>query len=284
MTPMSVGVVVVYYRTPEALRGCIAGLEAQGDALSDAVLVDTGAAESGQLQPPAAVGDVRWLAAPGNIGFGAAANLGAATLQTDAILVMNADVVLAPGAVAALRDMVAERDEIAIVAPRVLDPDGQIELNARSFPTVATGVLGRAGRATAVLRRLGWLPAGLAGAESDVACQVDWVSGACMLVGETDWAMLAGFDEGYWMYWEDADLCRRARTAGRETWFVPHATCRHATGSSGTSPRTLRAFHHSAARYYERHLSRSTADRVLARAALDLRCRIVIRRRAARGV
>ena len=58
-----------------------------------------------------------------------------------------------------------------------------------------------------------------------------------------------GFDEGYWMYWEDADLCRRLAEADWAVHYEPDAVVHHATGASGTSERTIRAFHDSAARF-----------------------------------
>jgi N-acetylglucosaminyl-diphospho-decaprenol L-rhamnosyltransferase len=276
---MTVGAVVVHYRTPDALAHCLDGLRRQGPRLHGVVVVDTGAAEAGDLAPPAVVGSrEQWLPAPGNIGFGAAANLGAAALSTDAVLVLNADVVLDAGAIDRLAATLDERPAAAIAAPRIIDAAGEVELNARAFPTPLTGVLGRASRLTAILRRLGSLPTTLAGAESGDPRRVDWVSGACAMVRSEDWAALGGFEEVFWMYWEDADLCRRAWEAGRETWFEPRAGCRHATGSSGRSARTVRAFHRSAALYYERHLARTAVDRMLARALLEARCRLVLRR------
>jgi GT2 family glycosyltransferase len=276
---MTVGAVVVHYRTPEALAVCLDGLRRQGPRLRRVVVVDTGAAEAGVFAPPTPVGSrEQWLPAPRNVGFGAAANLGAAALSTDAVLVLNADVVLDPGAIDRLAATLDERPAAAIAAPRIIDAAGEVELNARAFPTPMTGILGRASPLTAILRRLGTLPPALAGAESEDPRRVDWVSGACAMVRSEDWVALGGFDEGFWMYWEDADLCRRAWAAGRETWFEPHASCRHATGSSGRSALTVRAFHRSAARYYERHLARTAVDRRLAHALLETRCRLLLRR------
>ena len=277
--PMTVGAVVVHYRTPDALARCLEGLRDQGAAVRSIVVVDTGAAELGDLKPPTTMaGNEQWLPAPGNVGFGAAANLGAGQLSTDAVLVLNADVVLDSGAVDRLVETLDQRPAAAIVAPRIIDSAGEIELNARAFPTPLTAILGRTSWLTAALRRRHKLPAALALAESQQPRRVGWVSGACALVRSSDWAALGGFDEGFWMYWEDADLCRRAWESGRETWLQPHARCWHATGSSGRTARTVRAFHRSAARYYARHLGVTRFDRALARILLETRCWFVLRR------
>jgi N-acetylglucosaminyl-diphospho-decaprenol L-rhamnosyltransferase len=98
-----------------------------------------------------------------------------------------------------------------------------------------------------------------------------------MLVRREPFADVGGFDEGYWMYWEDADLCRRLADQGWRTMFCVEAECRHQTGSSGRSARTVESFHASAARYYERHLARNTLDAWLARTILNVRMKIVLR-------
>ena len=108
--------------------------------------------------------------------------------------------------------------------------------------------------------------------------RVDWVSGACMLVRRRAFEQVGGFDEKYWMYWEDADICRRLHDSGWAVTLHPEATAHHSTGSSGQSERTIEAFHLSAARYYEQHVARTTLASRVARAALRLRMRVLLRR------
>jgi N-acetylglucosaminyl-diphospho-decaprenol L-rhamnosyltransferase len=104
-----------------------------------------------------------------------------------------------------------------------------------------------------------------------------------MLVRREPFEAVGGFDEGYWMYWEDADLSRRLRNDGWRTGFCVEAQARHLTGSSGRSARTIRAFHDSAARYYTRHLARGVTSARLGRAVLALRARWMLRREGRRG-
>jgi GT2 family glycosyltransferase len=82
--------------------------------------------------------------------------------------------------------------------------------------------------------------------------EVDWVSGSCMLVRRDAFVQVGGFDPRYFMYWEDADLCRRLRSAGWRVRYRPDARVVHTVGqSSRTAPRmAIRAFHDSAYRYY----------------------------------
>jgi GT2 family glycosyltransferase len=107
--------------------------------------------------------------------------------------------------------------------------------------------------------------------------RVDWVSGACMLIRRSAFDSVGGFDEGYWMYWEDADLCRRLVDQRWEVQFEAAAVAHHATGASGVNTRTIRAFHESAARFAARHIARSETERKLIDAALRARTWLALR-------
>jgi GT2 family glycosyltransferase len=212
-----------------------------------------------------------------NLGFGTACNLGARTSAGDYLLFMNADLALGERACERLRLAAQHDPRIGVVGPRVYAADGAIELSARAFPTVATGLVGRSSLLTKVLHRLNRTPAGVSGALG-AGGRVDWVSGACMLVRRRAFEQVRGFDENYWMYWEDADLCRRLHDAGWATMLHTDAEARHTTGSSGRNERTVEAFHDSAARYFELHVARTAAGARLARALLRTRMRIMLHR------
>jgi len=147
-----------------------------------------------------------------------------------------------------------------------------------------TGLFGR----TTVLRRL--LPelavarrnvvSSEAGHSQDGSVTVDWLSGACLLVRREALLSANGFDERYFLYWEDADLCRRLRGNGAQVRYVPAATAIHRVGQSSRSVRasSIRAFHDSAYLYYSTHVaSTSLAKRWLARMLLSIRCWLYLR-------
>ena len=146
-------------------------------------------------------------------------------------------------------------------------------------PSAWTGLFGRHGlltrlfpRSTAARRNLP--AADLVQADVDSAI-VDWVMGACMLIRRDRFVEVGGFDERYFLYWEDADLCRRLRARGYETRYVPGAQVVHVGAvSSGTrSSFATREFHRSAYRYYATHVVPTPwhPARVFARLALTLR-------------
>jgi GT2 family glycosyltransferase len=277
-----VAAIIVYFRTPTTLAACLDALRLQTSPPDEILVIDNSSAEDGLDQRPAPGVDWRWVGAERNVGFGAACNLGARTSAGEHLLFLNADVVLGEGACEHLRLAAENNPRIGVVGPRVYAADGAIELSARAFPTVATGLLGRSSMLTKLLARLNRAPAGVSGALG-TGGRVDWVSGACMLVRRRAFEQVQGFDENYWMYWEDADLCHRLHDAGWGTMLCTDAEARHSTGSSGRSERTIEAFHDSAARYYERHVARTALGARLARAVLRARMRIMLYRDGHRG-
>jgi hypothetical protein len=215
-----------------------------------------------------------------NVGFGRGVNQGIAATTAPIVLIMNPDCRLSPGATEALREELLRHDRCAIVGPRVLDPDGAVQGSARGDPDMFTGLFGR----TALLQRL--LPriaasrrnviTDAATGTATTSLVVDWVSGACMLARRDALQAVRGFDERYFLYWEDADLCRRLRAGGWHVRYVPRAAAVHQVGHSSRTARaaSLRAFHQSAYLYYATHVAPGALNpkRPVARALLAARC------------
>ena len=210
-----------------------------------------------------------------NVGFGRGINQGVTASRAPFILIMNPDCRLEPGAVATMRAELEARPRCAIVGLRVLDPDGSEQGSARGDPDMLTGLFGRTGP----LRHL--LPSAAVSRRNVVSTgresvTVDWVSGACMLVRRSAFEEVGGFDPRYFLYWEDADLCRRLRARGYEIRYVPGATAVHQVGHSSRTARaaSIRAFHESAYLYYVTHVAPGAFNpkRAIARVLLAARC------------
>jgi GT2 family glycosyltransferase len=215
-----------------------------------------------------------------NVGFARGVNQGVSLTSAPYVLILNPDCRLRSGALPILRAVLDAQPECAIVGPRILDPDGSIQGSARGDPDMLTGLFGR----TTFLRTLApFLPAArrnvvvdralASGATSSV---VDWLSGACMLARREALQAVGGFDERFFLYWEDADLCRRLRARGLHVRYVPGAVAVHRVGQSSRTARAsaIRAFHESAYLYYVTHVApaRLNPKRAVARAVLNTRC------------
>jgi len=291
MTPSSSGApvfaaVLVNYNAGQELVHALQSIaDEAGGRQWEAVVVDNassdGSGDGVQLFAPYA----RLIRNPTNVGFGTAINQGVAATTAASVLVMNPDCFLEPGAMAALQAALDRHPDCAIVGPRILNPDRSVQGSARGDPDMFTGLFGRSSWLRRVLPDLavsrrnvlhGDVPHGDAEGESAGARPVDWLSGACMLVRRSAFDRVGGFDERYFLYWEDADLCRRLRAVGYHVRYVPTATAVHRVGHSSKTASVLatRAFHASAYRYYATHVARGTVNpkRLLAKAILAARC------------
>jgi GT2 family glycosyltransferase len=191
------------------------------------------------------------------------------------VLLMNPDCRLTPDALDTLAAELDEFDACAIAGPRIVNPDGSIQGSARGDPDMFTGMFGRAALFRRLFPRLSVSRRNVidVGDAMDTI-EVDWVSGACMLARREALVQVGGFDERYFLYWEDADLCRRLRGRGYQVRYVPGACAIHRVGQSSRSAKypAIRAFHESAYLYYATHVApRSPGRRALARLILTAR-------------
>jgi len=182
-----------------------------------------------------------------NLGYGGGANRGVAATDADIVVVLNPDLVVHPGAIAAMARTLQADAVVAVVGPRIVEADGTRYPSARRFPTAADAV------GHALLAR--WWPANpfsqryrMDDLDPDRATAVDWVSGACLAVRRQAWEELGGFDESYFMYAEDMDLCFRARRAGWSVVYEPSATVMHLQGvTTARRPYAMTMAHHRSA-------------------------------------
>jgi GT2 family glycosyltransferase len=246
----------------------------------EGIVVDNASTDGSSAAVDAFAANVRLAANSSNVGFARGVNQGLAATSAPYVLVMNPDCRLMAGAIGALRAALDAHPQCAIVGPRILNPDGTVQGSARGDPDMLTGLFGR----TTLLRRI--VPflhvakrnvvvdeAIRSGEESRV---VDWISGACMLARRDALEAVKGFDERFFLYWEDADLCRRLRARDYHVRYVPGATAIHRVGQSSRTARAfaIRAFHESAYLYYATHVAPKPRSprRAVARAILHTRC------------
>jgi N-acetylglucosaminyl-diphospho-decaprenol L-rhamnosyltransferase len=236
------GAVVVNYFAEQYLSACVASLEANRAEV--VAVVDNGSeparAEAFRRRFP----EARWTGAGANLGYGRAVNLGVALLGCDHVLVCNADVVLGQGALPALTAYLDAHPEVALVGPRICDPEGRLYPSARVFPDLVDafghGLLGHVWGGNPFSRRYK-----MSDWDHAQSRQVDWVSGACFLARRRAWEEVGGFDPSYFMYMEDVDLCWRLGRAGWAVAYEPSATVTHVQGvSADLHPYRMLAAHH----------------------------------------
>ncbi|MGH9297845.1 MAG: glycosyltransferase family 2 protein [Acidimicrobiales bacterium] len=239
-----VSAVVVNYNAGEALVTCVESLFADGAA--EVVVVDNDSADASldKLRSKVAHPHLAILTSPRNLGYGGGANLGVAAASAPLVLIANPDLVLRRGALAALSERLLADERTAVVGPMLRDPEGDVYPSGRAFPGLADAVghafLGLVWGGNPWTRRYRHL-----GADQHRSREADWVSGACLLVRRVAFESVSGFDESYFMYVEDVDICWRLRRAGWHVWYEPGAEVQHEQGrSTSLHPYRMLAAHH----------------------------------------
>lgn len=220
-----IAAVIVNYNACDALLTCVQSLRADG--VQTVVVVDNESQDGSPEALAAAEPDARLLSTGANLGYGRAANRGVAVVDNPYVLILNADVEVEPGAAKALLAALERDPTLAAVGPRVEEPDGSVYPSGRPFPdmVVAAGhaFLGYAlpqNRFTRAYRMLDW--------DRTTFRHVDWISGSCLLARRDAFEAVGGFDEAYFMYAEDVDLCWRWGRAGWRVAYDPAARVVHA--------------------------------------------------------
>ncbi len=243
--------VVVNYNAREHLLSCVGRLLAEG--VTPVVVADNGSTDGSEMALLERYPEAKWVPTGANLGYGTAANIGAAVVDSRYLLICNPDVVVGQGSVTRLRTFLEGRPDVALVGPRIHGSDGALYPSARRFPDLLEafghGILGQFWVGNPFSRRYrmeDW--------DHAKAREVDWVSGACFLARRSAWDAVGGFDRAYFMYMEDVDLCLRLAKAGWSVAYEPAAEVVHAQGVSAdrTPYRMLFAHHVSMWRFARR--------------------------------
>jgi GT2 family glycosyltransferase/glycosyltransferase involved in cell wall biosynthesis len=192
-----------------------------------------------------------------NIGFAAAVNQALQQSKSPYVILLNPDSYVLKDFFRDILRFMERNPQIGIAGPRILDRDGSVQGSARAFPTALTSLFGRASLFTRLFPNNPITSANLLTRRCDGVnpLEVDWVSGACMIVRKKAIDAVGVFDERFFMYWEDADWCRRMRDGGWKVVYFPQASVVHYVGGSSNQLvfKSQIAFHKSAYLLFEKH-------------------------------
>jgi GT2 family glycosyltransferase len=280
-------VVIVNYHSEALLRRCLESLPAAAGSISLEVIVVDNSGTAGRSGVLDVLPDVQLIDAGGNVGFARACNLGMAAARGRHLLLLNPDTVAHPGSVATLSRHLDAAPEAGVVAARLLDPEGTLQYSCRRFPRPLSILFGR----YALLTRL--FPANRVSSDYlyldwDHASPraVDWASGACLMTRQEVFRSVGGLDEGYFLFVEDMDWCRRIRDARLDVVYVPEAEVTHRIGASRgpVPPWVMWERHRSMLRYVRKHFGWPRPLVMLAGLGLALRGALAILEDQLRGL
>jgi len=253
-------ILIVNWNVRDLLRDCLRSIErGRGGLAVEAIVVDSASADGSAAMVAAEFPWVTLLPQADNVGFPRGNNIALAHARGDFLLLLNPDTVILGDALAVLVAYLADHPDVGAVGPQLLNPDGSVQSSRRRFPTLATGFLESTwleGLAPGVLRRYYALDL-----PDDAPADVDWLTGACILVPRVVYERVGGLDEGYYMYSEELDWCRRIRAGGWRVVYLPTAQVVHHVGKSSEQAVTARHinFQRAKLRYFRKYHGRAAA-------------------------
>ena len=252
-------IVVVSFNARDDLARCLDSLRTAPPAIAHEIVVVDNASSDGSAETAASAPGVRVMALPANVGFAAANNAAIRATSGELILLLNSDTIVPPGGVDGLVAALRASPDAAAAGPRLVDATGAPEL---SFGDMVSPLAEwRQKRLGAALERGEPAARDAVAARTRVRRDVDWVSGACLLVRRADAEAVGLLDERFFMYLEDVDFCAALRARGRRVLFTPDVTITHLRGRSRQSApaATTRAYRASHRAFYAKHHPRWAA-------------------------
>jgi len=258
---LDLSVIIVNWNVKELLRECLNSIQGQFGGLNgEVIVVDSASSDGSQAMVKEEFPWVRLIANDENLGYPRGNNLGITASSGRHVLILNPDTVLLNNTLPVMVDYLNNHIDVGVVGPQLLNPDGSVQSSRRRFPTLLTGLFESTWLEPLVpdslLSRYYVLDL-----PDDEENDVDWVTGACMMVPRRILDHVGLFDEAYFMYSEELDLCRRVCVAGWRIVYLPEAQVVHHVGKSSEQAVTARHvnFQQAKLRYFRKHHGRLAA-------------------------
>ena len=255
-----IDIVIVTYKSYGYLERCISSIYEDSSSqgfIQDIIVVDNAPSDTYWDSRPRIFDNVVVLKSEKNLGFAQAVNLGIKKCSAAYILLLNPDTIVNGNMIARSVAFMDQHPKVGIIGPKILNGDGSVQGSARGFPKPFTGLFGRSTLLTKWFPKNPITRQNVLTAKSDgiTPMEVDWVSGACMVVRRKALDDVGHMDERFFMYWEDADWCKRMWQSGWKVVYFPQAHIVHYVG--GSSEKRLLAsvveFHKSCYRLFEKY-------------------------------
>lgn len=277
--PPDVSVCIVSWNVADDLRACLQSLRAQHTPPSHEVIVaDNASSDETVAMIREDFPDVTLIVNDRNLGFARATNQTLRQARGRYLLMLNPDTVLEPDALATLVSVADDHPEAGIIAPRLVYPDGSLQYSCRRFPTITAAVFRNTflGRLFPNARAAEYYV--MADFDHETEQEVDWASGACLLIRHEAYEQVGELDPGFVWGSEDVDYCLRMHQAGRAVVFTPATEVVHAVGRStdqAVVPTIIRT-HRGMYRLYSKHFAPNLLARALVGVGVWLRAGLLV--------
>ncbi len=220
---MDISIVVVNYRSKEKLRACLKSIaESDLENISYEIIVIENNSGDDLRDLQKNIINFKLVESDKNLGMGGGNNLGIRISQGEFVLILNPDTILKKNSIKILLNYIKNNSDVYIVGPRLLNIDLSLQLSCSYFPRPWTPIFRRTFLGRFFKKHLDWFL--MKGFSHDIIKEVDWLMGSCLLIRKDGFE---GFDERFFMYFEDIDVCRRAWKADKKVVYNPEAEVIH---------------------------------------------------------
>jgi GT2 family glycosyltransferase len=266
--------VIITYNSEKYIKQCLDHILAIKDIPYEIIVVDNDSKDDTKRIVKDEFESVKLIELDRNVGFASGVNIGVRNAAKDVIFLLNPDAYIK---IADLPDCIEylSSDHVGPVGPKVINPhDSNRQYSARSFPTLKTGIFNRSSIFTSLIPNnrysMGYLNPLVS---DDLRQPVDWVSGCAMIFRKEVFDLVGGFDEAFFVFYEDIDFCYRLDQAGYRAAYSPSVVVSHEIGISRTVPTIKINYerHRGMWVYYAKHFKRNPFTAVIIFFGISLR-------------
>lgn len=255
---MDLSIIIISYNSKQFIQACLNSLLASASRLAgEIIVVDNASQDESADLIRTNFPKVKLICNSINLGYAKACNQGIKEAKGRYIFILNPDTELSRGSLEAVIRFMDEHPRCGILGPKLLDKDAKIQFSCRAFPSYSTAFFNRYSLLTKMFPRSKYADRYLkTNWQHDTVEEVDWVSGAAMMLRKDCLDDTGNFDEGFFMYCEDVDICKRAKDKGWQVIYYPYIEFMHFIAGSirNTSHLTIIWHHRSIWRYYKKYL------------------------------
>ena len=231
---MDLSIIIVNYHHSHILGDCLESVYRTIEKIQfEIILVDNSSTDGGLESILKNYPVIRFIKNSENAGFARGNNQGAKIASGDFLLFINPDTIVIEDAIESKLDYIRSDSSIGILGPKVLNSDQTVQYSCRKFPTIWSGLFNRYSLATRLFPNNRYSRDYLMlDYDHNSIRSVDWVSGCCMMMSESTLKKASGFDENYFLFIEDVDLCQVIKKKGLRVVYFPNAKIFHKISSS----------------------------------------------------
>ncbi len=277
---MDLSIIIVNYYNSHILGDCLQSVNRTIQKIQfEIIIIDNSSKDEGLASILKRYPSAQFINNSKNVGFARANNQGAKVASGDFLLFINPDTIVAEGAIESMQDYIRSDSSIGIIGPKVLNSDQTIQYSCRKFPTIWSGLFNRYSLMTRLFPNNRYSRDYLMlDYDHNSIRSVDWISGCCMMTPVSVFKRVNGFDENYFLFIEDVDLCQAIKKIDLRIVYFPNSKIFHKISSSN-SRSTLRIIikrHQGMIYYNQKHRKTNFLIRYLINLIIMARCLLQI--------